>query len=1015
MKHRRVLWAVCLAALPATAAEDLPSLILRARLSPAPTLAELQNKVFPGSIPETSTTRVGSIFSGLYRSPLDPPDTFWATIDRGPNDGRIVDGAWRATFPIPSFAPTMLRVRVDRATSRLRIDRTLPLRDDAGHPLTGLPGRAEIDETPWDGTALTRLPYDPGGVDPEAVVQAPDGSFWLAEEYGPSLVHVAEDGHVLGRFAPGDSNLQTGTYKVFETLPKPLRFRQKNRGFEALAISRDGRRLYALVQSPLANPVAAANGQSRAIRLGVVDTATGRLVGGYVFMAETAETYGETRQSEVKVGDAAWVNDDILLVVERSDRHARLYLLDLSRATNLLDDPMAQGREIEMASPADLTLRGIGFIKKTLVVDLNTLVPDLPEKIEGLAILDAHTVVVGNDNEFAARGKLEDSQLLYIHLPRALPLPPLDVHTFANVNEVRPTHLSLDLSLDFATHRLRGVNELTLAYADDAEPEHLDLDTRDLAIARVTDPATGRDFAFSLGVPEPFLGRRLRIELAGARPEKVRIEYETSPAASAVQWLTPEQTTSGRWPFVFTQSQAIHARSWIPTADSPGVRVSYDAVVHVPAGMTVVMSAESLESDQKTGTFRFRMPQAIPSYLIALAAGEIAFKALGPRTGVYAEPGVLERAASEFRDVEKMVEAAEALYGPYRWGRWDSIVLPPSFPYGGMENPRLTFATPTIVAGDRSLVDVMAHELAHSWSGNLVTNETWSDTWLNEGFTTYIENRIVERLYGKDLADMEVLLQIRNLRETVAVKQERHAMGDTQLVQQLTGRDPDDGGAVAYEKGASFLRVLEDHFGRERLDAFLRGYFDDHAFQGMTTGRFVDILRDGLFQDEPEAWDALRVEEWLYGQGIPDNLVTPKSDRFDKTRAAAEAFATSGATDGIHSDWQTVEWLDFLAALPSPLSLAQMTALDHHAGFTTRGNAEILCAWLELAIAANYEPAYPALEHFLTSQGRRKFLRPLYAAMQKNPKTRDMARRIYAKARPTYHPIAVTTIDGIVK
>ncbi len=1012
---RTVRLALALAVTSFAAAEDGPRVILRARLASPPTLAEVQNAVFPGSIPATDPLRVGSIFSGLYRSAGDPPDTFWATIDRGPNGGKIVDKVWRSTFLTPTFAPTIFRVRVDRATSTVSVDRSVPLRNDAGAPLTGLPNRPEIDETPWNGTATTRLDYDPDGVDPEAIVHAPDGTFWLAEEYGPSLVHVAADGHVLGRYVPEDSNLTSKSYKVHETLPQPLRFRQKNRGFEALAISRDGSKLFALVQSPLVHPVAAASGQSRTIRLGVLDTATGTLIGGYVFMAEPALAYRAAQQSEVKVGDAAWVNDETLLIVERTDSHARLYLLDLSSATNLLNEPMAQGRELEMASPAELALHGIGFIKKTLIADLNALVPDLPQKIEGLAILDAHTVVIGNDNEFGSRGKPEESQLLYIRLPQALPVVPEDAHTLANVDEIRPSHLSLDLTLDFPNHRIRGVNEMTLAYADGATPTFLDLDTRDLSIARVTNPATGQEYAYTLGVPVAFLGRQLRIALAGTRPEKVRIEYETSPDARAVQWLTPQQTTSGKWPFVFTQSQAQHARTWIPTADSPGVRVTYEATVHVPAGMNVVMSAEHLLDEPSTGTFRFRMAQSIPAYLIALAAGEIAFKPLGPRTGVYAEPAVLERAASEFRDVEKMVVAAEGIYGPYRWGRWDTIVLPPSFPYGGMENPRVTFATPTIIAGDRSLVDVMVHELAHSWSGNLVTNATWADGWLNEGFTTYFENRIVEELYGKELADMEKLLQIRAIRGAIQDAEAEHDLRPTQLMQELAGRDPEGGTAVAYEKGAAVLYMLENHFGRQRFDTFLRAYFDSHAFQSMTTGRFVEILRAGLFKDDPAAWDTLHVEDWIYGPGLPDNVYVPKSERFDRTRAAADAFLKTGAVDGIPKDWVTVEWLDFLAALPDPLTVAQMTALDARAGFTARGNSEVLCAWLQHAIPAGYEPAYPAVERFLTTQGRRKFLRPLYAAMMANPTTRDMAKRIYAKARPTYHPIAVATIDEMVK
>src|SRR5262245_21272838 len=345
-----------------------------------------------------------------------------------------------------------------------------------------------------------------------------------------------------------------------------------------------------------------------------------------------------------------------------------------------------------------------------------------------------------------------------------LALTGTDPYTLGNPRAVRPTHLSLDLTLDFQKKAVRGVCDLTLKYETDSLVPHLDLDTHDLKIAKTIDADTGKELRFELEPPVPFLGRRLRIALPARRPRTVRVVYETGSDATALQWLEPRQTTSGKLPFLLTQSEPTHARTWIPCIDSPRVRVSYDAVVRVPPGMSVVMSAEHLRHEPEKGIFRFRMPQAIPSYLIAPGAGEIAFKPVGERTGVYAEPGVLEKAAWELADMESMLRAAEAIYGPYAWGRWDAIVLPPSFPYGGMENPRITFATPTVVAGDRSLVSVMAHELAHSWSGNLVTHATWADIWPNEGFTSYIENRILESVYGKEVAEMDVLLSQRQLK-----------------------------------------------------------------------------------------------------------------------------------------------------------------------------------------------------------------------------------------------------------
>ncbi len=597
----------------------------------------------------------------------------------------------------------------------------------------------------------------------------------------------------------------------------------------------------------------------------------------------------------------------------------------------------------------------------------------------------------------------------------ALVLAVTDPHSLGNPEQVKPTHIELDLTLDFEAKRIRGMADLTLAYAKGPAPTFLALDSDALEIARVTDLATGGRLAFTFEPPIPLLGQRLRITLPGSRPKRLRIAYRTSPNASALQWLEARQTTSGKLPFLLTQAQAIHARSFVPCIDSPGVRVTYDALVHVPPGMVAVMSAEHALDDPVKGLFRFHMPQAIPPYLIALAAGEIVFRAVGPRTGVYAEPDVVERAASEFADMEKMVAVAESLCGRYAWGRWDVIVLPPSFPFGGMENPRLTFATPTLLAGDRSLVNVVAHELAHSWSGNLVTNATWGDFWLNEGFTNYLNLRIVESIYGRAFAEQQELLAQRDLREIVA--DPKTPGGDTQLALDLTGRDPDDGppSSIPYDKGASFLRVLEVHFGRTRLDAFLRDYFARNAFSSMTTDRFLEILKRDLFRGDDAAWREVHVEEWVHGRGLPDNIIVPASKSFDLTRAAATSFAKDGATDGIQSEWTTAEWQDFLGALPHDLTTAQMAALDGRFHLSQAGNSEILFSWLRHVVWSAYEPGYPSLEGFLTRQGRRKFLRPLYEDMEAKPQTRDLGRRIYAKARPGYHPICVATIDALLQ
>jgi leukotriene-A4 hydrolase len=601
--------------------------------------------------------------------------------------------------------------------------------------------------------------------------------------------------------------------------------------------------------------------------------------------------------------------------------------------------------------------------------------------------------------------------------PAAMAPLPRDIHSFARPDEARVTHVSVDLRTDFASRTLEGAATLTVQTAPGADA--IVLDTRDLTIQQVTD-AAGRELRWSLGTPDPVLGVPLTVQLPeGGR--QIVIRYRTSPQAGALQWLTPEQTAGKRQPFLFSQGQAILTRTWIPTQDSPGIRQSYDARITVPEGLTAVMSADMLtprgEPAHGGRSFRFRLDTPVPPYLIALAVGDLAFRATGPRTGVWTEPSVLDRAAHELAELERFVDAAEALYGPYRWGRYDVLVLPPSFPFGGMENPRLTFATPTILAGDRSLVSLIAHELAHSWSGNLVTNATWSDFWLNEGFTTYFENRIMEAMYGPERAAMLASLGWRNLHTAIEDAGGMSAP-DTRLHIDLAGRDPDAGMTeIPYEKGATFLRTIEEAVGRERWDAYLRSYFDRHAFQPMTTERFLADLRANLIRGDAELERRLMLEEWAYGTGVPANAVRRQSDAFARVEAEAQRFrAGTPASQLATAQWSTQEWQHFLGALPQGLTPAQLADLDRAFRLSEQGNSEILFAWLQIAVRHRYEPAVPALERFLTSQGRRKFVRPLFASlMEQGEWGQTLARRIYQVARPGYHPVTSGSVDEIVR
>ena len=591
-----------------------------------------------------------------------------------------------------------------------------------------------------------------------------------------------------------------------------------------------------------------------------------------------------------------------------------------------------------------------------------------------------------------------------------------DIHSYSNPADVRVRHVDLDLEVLFGPKTLKGTALLTVERTSANKQAPLILDTRDLNVSKVETSADGKKYVtakFTIGSADKILGAPLTITLP-ERLSHVRIHYSTDPNASGVQWLEPAQTAGKKDPFVFTQSQAIHSRSWIPLQDTPQVRVTYTARIRTPRNLLAVMSAENDPRTARDGDYHFRMRQAIPSYLIALAVGDLSFRSLGRRTGVYAEPSVIEKAAKEFSDTEKMIQATERLYGPYRWGRHDLLVLPPSFPFGGMENPRLTFATPTILAGDKSLVALVAHELAHSWSGNLVTNATWSDFWLNEGFTVYLERRIQEAVYGRDRAQMEATLGRRDLQEELDALDDK----DEILHVDLTGRDPDAGFTeVPYEKGALFLLHLEQTFGRTRFDRFLRGYFNHFAFQSITTEDFRDYLDKNLVSRFPTKPPSVPVDEWITKPGVPASAPQPSSPAFAQVEQEAQRWLRNEipAAKIASSKWSTQEWLHFLKSLPEDLDRQKMTELDEAFHLTPSGNSEIAFQWLVMSIRRGYEPANARLEEFLMTIGRRKFIKPLYEELAKTPAGKERALAIYRRARASYHPIAVTSIDEVLK
>jgi leukotriene-A4 hydrolase len=586
-----------------------------------------------------------------------------------------------------------------------------------------------------------------------------------------------------------------------------------------------------------------------------------------------------------------------------------------------------------------------------------------------------------------------------------------DTLSFAEPEKARVTHVDLDLTADFAAQRLSGTATLDVL----ARPGvgEIVLDDDGLVIARVTD-TQGHALPYTVGNAVADKGAPLTVRIGAAR--RIVVTYTSAPKASALQWLPPALTAGKKQPFLFSQGEPTNNRSWIPTQDSPGIRQSWSAHLTVPANMMAVMSANRLTPKGQPAAngmkrFAFDMPHAVPPYLIALAVGDLAFKPLGATTGIYAEPATLARAAAELDDTQKMVAAASALYGPYRWGRYDILMLPPSFPYGGMENPTLTFATPTILTGDKSNVDVIAHELAHSWSGNLVTNATWSDVWLNEGFTTYFENRIDEAVYGKERAATLADLSWDNLERDL-----KGAGGPDAPSTRLHGDPNGTYGELDYNKGATFLRTIEYRVGRARWDAYLRSYFDRHAFQPQTTSGFLADLRANLIRGDAALEKDLQLDRWAYQPGLPHNAVHVRSATLaaiDTRIAAFDAGAPAATIDTTR--WSTQEWLRFLNGLPRRQTAARLAEMDAAWHLSASPSAYIGFAWFSLAIANHYDPVVQPLDRYLHGIGRGLFVYPLYRGlMAEGAWGQPIARRIYATARATYHPTVAATLDGVV-
>ena len=624
-----------------------------------------------------------------------------------------------------------------------------------------------------------------------------------------------------------------------------------------------------------------------------------------------------------------------------------------------------------------------------------------------LAFLAAACQMAGNDNP-ATPTNGERMVAPVLDTPDAV-----DIHSYAKPLEARVTNIALDLDVDFDAKQVAGTATLDIQKKPDAR--EIVLDDKGLRIESITD-GSGKALSHKVGAVDENLGAPLTIAL-GADTDRLVITYKSAPDAEALQWLTPEQTAGKKHPYLFSQGQSTFNRTWIPTQDSPGIRQTWQATIRVPEPLTAVMSAPRKDeptTENGKRVFTFDMDKPVAPYLIAIAVGDLEFRSLGERTGVWTEPAMLDKAAAELADTEKMVAAAEKLFGPYPWGRYDMLVLPPSFPFGGMENPVMTFLTPTFIAGDKSLVSLIAHELAHSWSGNLATNATWADFWLNEGTTTYAERRIIEEVYGPKVAAQQVALGIDATNAAIA-DNGGPTGADTRLHVDLKGRHPDDGLTdIAYEKGSAFLRMIEANVGRDKFDAFLRGWFERHAFKPVTSKMFLAEVREYLVKGDDALEAKLQLDRWVYEPGLPSNMVPADPQAFAAVDSAIAAFPASGEPPADWGKWTTDEKLRFLTKLPRKLPADRLTALDNELNLSKSGNNEVLFAWLDLAVANRFDPAVPALENFLRVQGRRKFVRPLFTALAKDSAWgRPIAVRLAPEVMPLYHPLTRSAVEEL--
>lgn len=610
---------------------------------------------------------------------------------------------------------------------------------------------------------------------------------------------------------------------------------------------------------------------------------------------------------------------------------------------------------------------------------------------------------------------------------------PRDPNTLSNYNAWRTKHTTANFEIDFDAKHLKGDVTLSLERLARSESS-ITLDTSYLDVSSVKVQGEEAKFELTSSRQGPY-GSPLKIIVSEKHqgPQfDVNISVKTTKDCTALQWMTPAQTSNKKHPYMFSQCQAIHARSLFPCQDTPDVKSTY--TFNIRSSLPVLASglptgARDFKHGQegKPGTLLYTFNQPIPmaSYLFALASGDLASASIGPRSSVWTGPEELTACQWEFAaDTEKYIQTAESIVSPYAWTQYNILVLPPSFPYGGMENPIFTFATPTVVSGDRQNVDVIAHELSHSWSGNLVSNASWEHFWLNEGWTTYLERRLQAAIHGGfQHRDFSAIIGWKALTDSINQFGTDHEF--TKLIPNLKGQDPDDAfSSIPYEKGFTFLLHLEKLLGLEKWDAFIPHYFKTYSRKSVDSYEFKSTLLAFFATDATatEKLNSLEWDSWFYSPGFPPkpdfdtSLVDECYDLAAKWTAAVHAPRSFTPHPADVEGWTANQLLVFLETLQtaSPLLTPQLVqSLGAAYSLRSSRNVEVLSRYYVLGLKAGDEVVYQPAAELLSRVGRMKFVRPLFKGLLR--RDAGLARRTVEANREFYHPICWGMIEKILK